>query len=159
MDSATINNSLLEVFSSVLEESAFMFTEPGDESSLEEVTDHYVMVTIGFSGPTSGKIILAVPEEIVPQITANMLGMDEDDPLVLENPHDGLKELINVVCGNLATQIMGAEVVVNLEIPETQLIEADRLEALFIDDQPMIVLIDDYPSILTARIISDQEST
>ena len=159
MDTESYKNTLLEVFSRVLEESAFMFTEPGDENALEEVSERYVLVTIGFSGPIIGKILLATPEEIAPQITANMLGMDEDDPLVLENPYDGLKELINVVCGNLVTQIMGEKVVVNLEIPETELIEAEMLEALFDNDQPMIVLIDDYPSILTVRLTTDQEST
>jgi CheY-specific phosphatase CheX len=59
--------------------------------------------TIGFTGPSSGFSYLLIPEEVVREITANFLGIDEK--AVSENQEkDTVKEALNMIAGHMFSQ-------------------------------------------------------
>ncbi len=56
-------------------------------------------VVVEFSGPTKGMLLLSLSGQVLPGLTSNMLG--DDNPVTTEQQLDALKEVANVVCGNL----------------------------------------------------------
>ena len=118
-----MNNQLDEVLTQVAEEVfeslVFMFPldeeeqAPGGEEPCAQVT-----VRVSFSGPFSGCLLVSAPTEMLPALSANMLGMDYEGPARPDNEDDALKELTNVVCGNLLPIIAGPEAVFQVHAPD-----------------------------------------
>ncbi len=98
----------------VLETMAFMFVMPGMES--EEEKGPYSTVLVEFSGHAKGLLVLQMPDEILPELAANMLGDDEAEPEPGQQM-DALGELANVICGNLLAEMAGPEPVFDLVSP------------------------------------------
>jgi len=108
---------LASVAESTLSELAFMFSMP-DEEAVRHVSPALVSSSVDFAGPFSGTLALAVTANMLPAIASNMLGLDEGDGAPSpEQQRDALKELANVVCGNLLPALAGTEVVFNIEAP------------------------------------------
>jgi hypothetical protein len=70
---------------------------------------------VAFSGPCAGRVVLTVEKAMLPELTANMLGVDE--PASLAEQEDALGELTNVLCGNLLPVIAGDQHVFILAAP------------------------------------------
>lgn len=115
-----MNNQVKSILSSVAEKTlgdlAFVFSMPAEE---EQVRDVMKAAVVEFSGPFSGDFMAAVTVENLPAIAANMLGLEEEGgaPPTQVQQDDALKELTNVVCGNLLPAIAGTEVVFNIQAP------------------------------------------
>ena len=109
-----IQNTLQHTAEDVLEKLAFMFSFPEDQ---EEPMNYEsaVAASVSFSGPFNGKLIMTVSKEILPELAGNMLGIE--DNTTTEQQYDALRELINVVCGNLLPAIAGKESVFNVNAP------------------------------------------
>ena len=73
-------------------------------------------VSVDFTGPFTGKLVLRVCGDVLNELTANMLGEDEN-PLP-DQCWDALGEIANVICGNVLPQIAGMREVFNLSGPE-----------------------------------------
>lgn len=118
-----MDSKLCETLANVTEETlmslAFLFTAMDDEAGGEP--GPRVCVQVAFTGPFDGALFLEAPADMLPELAANMLGMDDmsETPCV-EHQHDAMKELINVVCGNLLPEIGGAEAVFNVAAPALQ---------------------------------------
>ncbi len=83
-----------------------------------EITyDSAVAASVSFAGPFSGNLIMVVSGQILPELTGNMLGVDDNAETTLEQRHDALKELINVICGNLLPTIAGKHSIFNVNAP------------------------------------------
>jgi chemotaxis protein CheY-P-specific phosphatase CheC len=109
---------LASVAESTLAELAFMFSMP-DEEAGRVTSSELVAASVDFSGPFSGSFAVAVSANMLPAIAANMLGLDEEDTEPLpEQQRDALKELANVVCGNLLPRMAGKQAVFNIEAPQ-----------------------------------------
>ncbi len=106
------------IFSEVLADLAFMFTE--EEQS--EPASHYdwLETRIGYRGPECGNLRFRCPEKFCVQLAANLLGIDSNDGDAADVSHDAAKEFMNVVCGHFVTSMYGTEKVFNLMIPETR---------------------------------------
>jgi len=113
--SEQLKEILSRVAGETLEQLAFMFSLPEDERSCM-IPDSAVAATIPFSGSFSGKLVMIVSTLFLPELAANMLGVDEEE-IVLNQQHDALKETINIICGNLLPAIAGNEVVFNIDAP------------------------------------------
>jgi len=111
-----IKKRLHRVAEEILEKLAFMFSFPEDEGG-EINYDAVVAASVSFAGPFSGNLIMVVSEQILPELTGNMLGLDDKDETTLEQRHDALKELINVICGNLLPTIAGKHSIFNVNAP------------------------------------------
>jgi len=107
-----LDQKLAEVAEQTFESLAFMFSMP-------EKAEHTVAVSIGFSGPAEGKLFVWMPQSSLPTLATNMLGMDDGDgePTAAQQ-HDSLKELANVICGNLLPKVAGVRAVFQLGQPE-----------------------------------------
>ncbi|MHC4715583.1 MAG: chemotaxis protein CheX [Planctomycetota bacterium] len=112
-----LEQTLCYVAEEQFESLAFMFPVPEDPDTPETVAEEWTTVRVGFAGPFGGQLHLAVPSRMLPILGANMLGMDDGAPSP-DQQVDALKEMINVVCGNLLPTIAGAEAVFNVEAPE-----------------------------------------
>jgi CheY-specific phosphatase CheX len=139
---------LVTVFSRVAEELAFMFTDTPDPDDVETAKNVFVKAHMRFKGPINGTLNMIVPESMCPQIAANVLGLDPTDEMFLQAPHDAVKELLNVTCGNLLTEMAGEDPVFDLLPPEVSIL--DRSAWLTIKKHPNTVLfaVDDEPVLL-----------
>ncbi len=108
---------LSEVAAETLEQLAFIFSFADDpqEDAIwdEDVTGCHVT----FSGPHQGEILLVINSAVLPELAANMLGMDDDEEPPQEHQEDALKEALNVICGNLLPKIGGVEAVFDISAP------------------------------------------
>jgi CheY-specific phosphatase CheX len=109
------NEILTTVTIGTLKHLAFIFLYPEEETIglLPDSMD----VSISFSGAFSGRLVLKMSPGIVLELTANMLGIDEDR-VRKEQQYDAMKETINVICGNLLPAIGGNQVIFHIDVPE-----------------------------------------
>ncbi len=139
---------LCDSFCEIAENLAFMFGELAEEDEIADSPDACVSVEMGFVGPFTGTITMAVPVEMCAEITANVLGIDPDDDIVADKPWDALKELLNVTCGHVLTSLAGDEPIFDLTVPQvTQIDEAiwHRMRdepgtaAFIVDENPVLL--------------------
>lgn len=99
---------------------AFMFAMPPPEEGPEPGEQEHAgvfRVRVYFEGPVDGSLVLSVPREMLPELAANMLGLDAE-ATTREQRTDAARELCNVVCGNLLPAVAGAEPVFSVSPPE-----------------------------------------
>lgn len=109
--------TLATIFSEVLADLAFMFTEE-DQSDAEPGSD-WIETSIGYRGSDCGQLRFRCPAKFCTNLAANLLGVDPDDADAECQSRDAVKEFMNVVCGHFVTSMYGTEKVFNLTIPET----------------------------------------
>jgi len=111
---------LFQVAEKTFGELAFLLIEP------EEIVQsrHHPPPTWGyaarveFTGPFGGEMHIAITENMLRPLAANMLGIDVDEELPKGvQLEDALKELLNVTCGNLLPRIGGDQVVFHIAAP------------------------------------------
>ncbi len=115
--SLQIKDTLYRVAEEVMEKLAFLMSFPETEEA-SDANSRQVAAGISFSGAFTGVLVVAVSEQMLPQLTGNMLGIDDDEESTAEQQHDALKELINVICGNLMPAIAGKQDVFHIEPPQ-----------------------------------------
>jgi CheY-specific phosphatase CheX len=109
--------TLASVAERMFEGLAFMISMPqadGDPPSIPSP----VSVRVAFDGPLSGTLVLTAAEDMLPALARNMLGLDGTSQPSLEDQMDALKELVNVICGNLLPALTGTEAVFDVHSPE-----------------------------------------
>jgi CheY-specific phosphatase CheX len=72
-------------------------------------------VAVTFRGPFTGRLLIRIYGAVVPALAANMLG--DDSAPSDEMQKDALKEVANVICGNLLPAIAGSTQVFDLDAP------------------------------------------
>ena len=119
MLNSEIKEKALEVISRILSESAFIFTDPLEEDDQPIIEEWGAEgVFLSFSGHSPGKISMWADKEFLRYTAANMLGIDEESDEASEKGIDALKEILNIIVGNLLTTVYGPEPVFDLGIPE-----------------------------------------
>jgi CheY-specific phosphatase CheX len=108
--------TILSVIGSVLEDAAFIFTEAIDPAAGSEPAA-IEGVTLSFSGERSGVFRLWAEEGFLKLLAANMLGIEENDADARERRADALREIINIITGNVLTELFGTVAVFELGIP------------------------------------------
>jgi CheY-specific phosphatase CheX len=94
---------------------AFMFALSPDEPPSPEPPS--AAASVAFGGPFSGTLIVSVADVMLPQLAANMLGLDDGAEPSPDKQHDALKELANVVCGHFLPLLAGPTAVFDVEAP------------------------------------------
>jgi CheY-specific phosphatase CheX len=115
---------LFEVITGVLETQAFMFADECPAGDLETESASFLHASMTFEGPVRGRIGVMAPVEFCVALAASMLGVEPEEGAAAEGAADALKELLNVVCGQVLTTLHGADPVFRLSIPAAE--EADR---------------------------------
>ena len=72
-------------------------------------------VSVAFRGPFAGNLLIRIYGKVVPALASNMLG--DDSAPSEEMQQDALKEIANVICGNLLPAIAGSSHVFDLDAP------------------------------------------
>ena len=110
-----VKDILTTVVIGTLKHLAFIFSYPEEEN--KGLLSNSTTVSISFTGPFSGRLVLKMSQIIALELTANMLGIDEDK-VKTEHQYDAMKETINVICGNLLPAIGGNQVIFHIDVPE-----------------------------------------
>ena len=130
---------LKHILSSVAEETlgelAFLFSFSDEETDLVPLDDA-VAASISFSGPLSGFLVIVVPIRVLPGLTENMLGLDDEEKATLDQQYDALKETINVICGNVLPDISGKQALYDMGTPKMITERAAIRESLRKEDRP-----------------------
>lgn len=112
-----LQTSLFNTGLKVFEDLGFML--PTSELDPEQAAAEFCSaVSVHFDGPVRGTLLVSINGDFLPVLTSNMLG-EEDVPSDLQQK-DALKELANVICGNLLPQIAGPTAVFDIGEPQIQ---------------------------------------
>ncbi len=107
--------TLATIFSEVLADLAFMFTDDEDFSEVDS-SDPWLETKIGYRGAKNGDLIFRCTRSFTKLLASNLLGVDQDQASD-EQANDAAKEFMNIVCGQLVTAMHGTDDVYNLTIP------------------------------------------
>ena len=120
---------LQRVASRLLEEAAFVFTEPvGAEAPSWD--GEVLEVELAFSGHGRGWLMLAAPKRFGVQLASNLLGVDPgEDTEMEEHGTDALREMLNMIAGPLMEEWFGKEAVCEIGIPRAESVPRDTHEA------------------------------
>jgi CheY-specific phosphatase CheX len=137
----------------ILERTAFMFPEPVenyDEAVFEEFQP--VMATLSYSGDGEGDIALIVPVEMCIELAMNLLGEDIDPEDPGEKPQDAVKEILNIIAGQLLTEVFGETAVFNLTPPIAKNLESEELAEIIEKKDYAMAISDEYPIITIMKV-------
>jgi CheY-specific phosphatase CheX len=130
-------------FCSVLERMAFMFAEPmHTPSEPEPCSDSCTIVSMRFSGVLTGSLELALPQKVCTEIAANMLGEEPQDADAQDKQMDATRELLNVTCGQVLTDLAGERPMFELTVPESAPLSPERRTVLLGDQNSIVFSID-----------------
>ena len=93
-----------------MESLALMFPVPEEDAVVFGIMPDRV-ARVDFTGPFDGSLTITFSDELMLELAGNMLGTTDVSDISLEQQDDALKELLNVICGNLLPQIVGHEAV------------------------------------------------
>ena len=113
---AAISGILNDVVVDTLQKLAFLFAAPLEGPAPEDMRE-LATVRVRFSGPLCGGMQLSLSRPVLAELAGNMLGADDASALSADEQHDALRELINVICGNLLPMIGGGTAEFNIQTP------------------------------------------
>ncbi len=93
-----LGKTLREHLEEAFETAAFIGPEELEE--IPEPAEDWITVVVDFEGDVAGRLVLSAEPGLVGAIAGNMLGEDAES-LPLDRQVDALKEMANIVCGNL----------------------------------------------------------
>lgn len=140
-----------DVFPRMLEELAFLFADP-DDGGAQGIPHDAVLVSIGFSGERSGALEMGIGRSLGNEMAANLLGLDPDERGADRLGDDALRELMNVTCGHVLTELAGDTPVFNLTIPEVTILDGAGWDALGNDHATAKFAVDGRPVQLRLRV-------
>ena len=115
--SAAVDGRLAEVTIDTLEKLAFLFASPV-EAPPEVEESNLATVRVEFTGAFAGGMEMSLSGPVLSELAANMLGAMEGEALTPDEQQDALKELVNVICGNLLPAIGGDNAEFNIHAPQ-----------------------------------------
>ncbi|MFP4547989.1 MAG: chemotaxis protein CheX [Fidelibacterota bacterium] len=141
---------LYRVLEESLENLAFMFAEVIDINDLAMSDTECIKVSMTFTGDLyDGSLKMIVPSNISSELAGNILGIDDTSDEAFELGNDSLKEVLNVICGRVLTEISGTEPLFDLSIPELETLSCQSIKEQIKQKNSCSALIDDmYPIIL-----------
>ena len=115
----SIENNAGNVLQEVLENAAMLFVEPPcDKSPTPNYDWQPVGCRIDYHGPQNGELSLWLDKPLAVSCAANMLGIEEKDPKAETKSYDAIKELLNMVAGNLFTHEENAKSSYEFGLPQ-----------------------------------------
>lgn len=101
----------------------------------EQLNDHQrkavpvAGVSLDFKGSSSGRLIVLVSDDLLALLPSNMLA--DDGPLESTHQFDALREVANVICGNMLPGVTGSDEAFRITPPElVNLQEMSNISAL-----------------------------
>ncbi|MCC6475558.1 chemotaxis protein CheX [bacterium] len=130
------DQAILEAATRVFETSAFLNMYPSDTS--EEIPAPDCAASMTFYGAARGRVTLRVNQEILVSVVENLLGESCEGPEAEARKGDALKELLNMLCGNILTEYFGTEPIFDLSPPElvdnaTSTVSSQQVQSLVLN--------------------------
>jgi CheY-specific phosphatase CheX len=119
MNRTEIDKQLAAVAEDTFASMAFIFPGEGQEAAGGDLSQS-VTSRVTFDGPFEGELVLTVSREMLGVLACNLLGMETLEEVPADRQLDALKELLNVICGNLLPRIGTLEAVFNVSAPVIQ---------------------------------------
>jgi CheY-specific phosphatase CheX len=117
MMSEEIKTILSRTAVKTLEKLAFLFAFTDDDADAGGAAPK-VAARVSFAGVFSGTLIMQMPLAALPELTANMLGIEEQQETTPDQQYDALKETLNVICGNLLPAVAGRKPIFDIDPPQ-----------------------------------------
>ena len=142
-----ITHQLIKIVSEV----AYLFLDTLEEENRPDCSQwDCIGIELKFKGYTQGKISVWTTKECAHYIALNMLGSDDDTSVFNEEKAlDALKEVVNIMCGNILTIIYGEDHIFELGLPSTvshdQLNHDASLQYVYwfiVENNPMLICIE-----------------
>ena len=111
---------LTDILGQILQGSAFIFAEPGDEP--DAWGGPVLGARIAFQSTRNGFLRLFTTPEGAAEIAANMLGIDPGEEADA-NAAPAISELLNVLGGAFLTRYFGSAIPSQLGLPATELVD------------------------------------
>lgn len=111
---ANVKEALRRAAADVLERFAFSFVEAEEDVFAEDAMDFHARQ--GFQGASRGAVGLVVPRALAMELGANILGAEPGE-VSEDTGRDAVKELTNIICGELLPELYGRRAVFNLGVP------------------------------------------
>lgn len=135
-----------------LEQFAFMFIDFEEEEFEEEFYRPYFGGSINFEGAGHrGEIEVYICEEQTYELAANVIGKDPTD-INEAQAQDAIKELVNIVCGEVSVRLFGRDHIYHLSIPEFLRPETDELNELTESEFAIPFTVDDEPAMAIIKV-------
>ena len=115
MKNKQFDEEVFRVAAETIEALALMFLIP--EEDAPEIPGPTEAAFVDFDGPFGGFLAVSVSQCLLLDLAANMLGEEDSSLCGIEQQYDALKELTNVICGNLLPALAGTEAVFNVGTP------------------------------------------
>jgi len=143
---------LEETYVETLENLAFVFSDKIDRKEAQEMLGHdqLYLTSMEFTGGLEGALKLATEKGLGDVVAENMLGSMEDENGDLYI--DSLKEITNVICGKLVTEIAGTEPIVDLSIPEVVPVSKKECQKLINDNNSIIFNSEEFLVVLNFQL-------
>lgn len=136
-----------DVFQTVLERFAYMFSEPADKAETLAPADELLYARMTFSGAVEGAMGLAAPLRLCREMTRNVLGED-GDPTSVEREADTLGEILNIAAGHVTTSL-NAEAPTDLAPPIVTVLSAGEWETMLATPHTRAFYVEDHPALLS----------
>ncbi len=134
----------------VLEDwSMFMLDEQPSELSIFETDDIFFCSQLKFKGPVNGSYVVICQKPFMLSLANNLLG--ENGNVSDQDQADALGELVNVLCGNMLTEVYGTDVVFELTPPHVSAIEPEQLPQ-FVNPLAVGFSADENPVLITFQL-------
>ena len=146
MSTPAIKTSIATVTARILEDWGMMMVDPLPVSpEVFQGSDKIMMATISFKGVVDGSYKVMCQQAFAEQLARNLLGSDES--ATESEQHDALREMANVLCGNLLTECYGNDTIFDLSAPSVSTEDvasvapqiSSRTVCYSADGQPVVV--------------------
>ena len=144
-------DKLASVLSRVLEQVAFVFSEPaGELAKIDPAAEPYIEISLKYSGASTGHLSLILPLSLSRQFSSGMLGIEPDPNDEADSQADAAKEIGNIVTGQLLTELFGTKAIFNVAAPEVHELLPEQFFALLenreyvcnmVENQPVIAML------------------
>lgn len=125
-------NAINVAVARILEEWALMMVDPSEagRNMFDEEAPVYT-AKIHFKGPVSGEYQIVCQRSFVETLVSNLLCEESPESMTEEQHLDALKEMANVVAGNLVTETYGKDDVYELSSPQAEVTTIVEVEEFF----------------------------
>ena len=109
---------LAELVTRMLEDAAFIFTEPSDPAP--PFPTPVLEARLTFDGPGSGELALTTTPALAQGLAANLLGLEPGDPETGRRAGDALGEFVNMLAGVVVLELFGPKAQTRIGVPEVR---------------------------------------
>ena len=115
MKNKQFDEDIFRAAAETVEVLALMSLVPGAESAEDSQAKRSAHVD--FTGPCDGSLVISISQRLLPELAGNMLGEEDCAECTSDQQGDALKELANVICGNILPIVGGAEAIFHVGTP------------------------------------------